>query len=322
MFYLKSGIHLHEIKGIVGVEQKLHGAGAAIADGPRRGHRGLAHLGAHDGRQAGCRRFLDHLLVAALQRAVALEQIHRAAVAVAEHLDLDVARPGQVFLHQHGVVAKGVPGLAPRGGQGLGEFSGTRHHAHALAAAAGGGLEQHRVAHGVGGLFQRRFILVFAVVAGYQGHAGAFHQALGGGFRAHGRDRRGRRADEHDAGRGAGAGEGSVFRQKPVAGMDCLGAGLARGGDDLLGAQIGIARRRRADGHRLVGHGHVQCVAVGLGIDRDRVDAQAPGGADHPTGDLAAVGNQDLVEHGGRSPVAAAGFTCGTRRSAIPRWGG
>ena len=37
-------------------------------------------------------RLLDHLLVAALQRAVALEQVHGIAVPVGEHLDLDVAR--------------------------------------------------------------------------------------------------------------------------------------------------------------------------------------------------------------------------------------
>jgi hypothetical protein len=40
----------------------------------------LAHRRAHLGGHAGGRRFLDHLLVAALQRAVALEQMHRAAV--------------------------------------------------------------------------------------------------------------------------------------------------------------------------------------------------------------------------------------------------
>jgi hypothetical protein len=45
------------------------------------------------GGHAGGRRLLDHLLVAALQRAVALEQVDRiAVVAVAEHLHLDMAR--------------------------------------------------------------------------------------------------------------------------------------------------------------------------------------------------------------------------------------
>jgi hypothetical protein len=36
---------------------------------------------------------------------------------------------------------------------------------------------------------------------------------------------------------------------------------------------------------------------VGVGIDRDRLDAHALGGADHPARDFAAIGDQDLGEH-------------------------
>jgi hypothetical protein len=46
---------------------------------------------------AGRRRFLDHLLVAALQRAVAAAQPQRVAVAVGQHLDLDMARMPRNF---------------------------------------------------------------------------------------------------------------------------------------------------------------------------------------------------------------------------------
>ena len=67
------------------------------------------------------RRFLDHLLVAALQRAVALEQMDDIAVLVAEHLHLDMARAGDIFLDQHAVVAEGGRRLALAGGQRLGE---------------------------------------------------------------------------------------------------------------------------------------------------------------------------------------------------------
>ena len=42
---------------------------------------------------AGRGRFLDDFLVAALHRAVALEEMHDIAVPVAQHLELDVARP-------------------------------------------------------------------------------------------------------------------------------------------------------------------------------------------------------------------------------------
>ena len=62
---------------------------------------------AHRRRHAGRGRFLDHLLMAALQRAIALEQMHGVAVIVGEHLHLDVARPRDIFLDQHAIVAEG-----------------------------------------------------------------------------------------------------------------------------------------------------------------------------------------------------------------------
>ncbi len=37
--------------------------------------------------------------------------------------------------------------------------------------------------------------------------------------------------------------------------------------------------------------------AVGLAEDGDRLDAHLAAGADHPQGDLAAIGNQDALEH-------------------------
>jgi hypothetical protein len=50
--------------------------------------------------------------VAALHRAVALEQVDALALRVGEHLDLDVARPRDVALDQHVVVAETRLGLA------------------------------------------------------------------------------------------------------------------------------------------------------------------------------------------------------------------
>ena len=54
------------------------------------------------------RRLLDDLLVAALDRAVALEEVHHVACAIAEHLDLDVARADDRLLEVDGVVAEGL----------------------------------------------------------------------------------------------------------------------------------------------------------------------------------------------------------------------
>ena len=79
--------------------------------------------------------------------------------------------------------------------------------------------------------------------------------------------------------------------------MHRLGAGVPAGGEDVLHHQIALRRRRRADRDRDVRHLDVKRVAVGLGIDRNGLDTHAPGSLDDPAGDLAAVGNEDALEH-------------------------
>ena len=44
-------------------------------------------------------------------------------------------------------------------------------------------------------------------------------------------------------------------------------------------------------------------VGVGLGIDRDGVDAEPASGGEHAAGDLATIGDQDRFEHGFRPHI-------------------
>ena len=156
MLDLQAGVHLHEVEGAVLVGDELDGARALVADRLGGGDGGLAHRLAPRRVHVGRRRLLDHLLVAALDRAVALEQVEAVAVAVGEDLDLDVARPRQVLLDQHVVVGERGLGLALGAGQGVGELRRLLDHAHALAAAAGRGLDQHGEADALGLLGQQR----------------------------------------------------------------------------------------------------------------------------------------------------------------------
>ena len=79
--------------------------------------------------------------------------------------------------------------------------------------------------------------------------------------------------------------------------MDRVGAGDLGGGDEARNVEVGLARRRRADADVVVGEAHVQRFAVGLRIHGDRLDAEFAAGADDAQRDLAAVGDQDLLEH-------------------------
>ena len=62
--------------------------------------------------------------MAALQRAVALAEMHAFAVAVAQHLDLDVARRAEILLEVDRVVAEGGLGLGAGQREGLGRLVG------------------------------------------------------------------------------------------------------------------------------------------------------------------------------------------------------
>ena len=80
--------------------------------------------------------------------------------------------------------------------------------------------------------------------------------------------------------------------------------------EDGLGVQVALGRRLAAEGVGLVGHAHVQGVAVEVGVDGDGADAQLAAGPDDPDGDLAAVGNEDLLEHAGLSSVIVGLHNC------------
>ena len=83
-------------------QQALDRAGADVVDGPRGLDADLADALAQLLVDGGRGRLLDELLVAALDRAVALAEVDDVAVAVGEDLDLDVARVGQVALEVDG----------------------------------------------------------------------------------------------------------------------------------------------------------------------------------------------------------------------------
>ena len=101
MLDLDARVHLDEEELPVLI-QELECPRAAVADrsgtlrrsaGPCAARSSSARPGAGD--------FLDDFLVTPLHRAVALAQMHGVAVTVGEHLELDMARMVEEFLHVH-----------------------------------------------------------------------------------------------------------------------------------------------------------------------------------------------------------------------------
>ncbi len=296
---LDARVHLDEHVVAVAVEQELDRAGVAVADlageADGVGADAVAQIRVEVGRGGQ----LDDLLVAALHRAVPLEEVDDVALAVGEDLHLDVAGLHDGLLQEDGRVAERGGCLTGGGLDGLAQLGRVLHAAHAAPAAAGDRLDEDGEADLVGGAHQ--FVHVGGGLGGAEdGHA----RRAGGGYRAGlvaGQLQGGRAgADEGDAGFLAGAGQFGVLGQEAVPRVDGVGARPAGGAHDLLDGEVGPHRMPRLpDLVRLVGLQPVQRVAV---LVREHGDGARPEFVARPEradGDLSTVGDQHLAEHPG-----------------------
>ena len=249
--------------------------------------------------------------MAALQRAIALAQVDGVALAVAEHLDLDVARLGQVLLDVDGIVAERGLGLRARGRQREAQIGRRVRDLHAAPAAAGGRLDQHGEAHVLGDLHRLGLARHGAVGARHDRNAEALGGLLGLDLVAHDADVLGRRADEGDLVLFQDLGEAGVLREEAVAGMHGVGAGDLAGGEQARNVEVAFGGGRRADADAFVGEPHVHGIGVGRRMHRDGGDAELLARALDAQCDLSPVGDQDLVEHSllgsGRSAIGSQG---------------
>ena len=133
------------------------------------------------------------------------------------------------------------------------------------------------------------------------GHAGGLHHLDGRDLVAHQADGFGARADEDEAALLDALGEIGVLRQEAVARMDRDRVGHLGGADDGRHVQIGERRLRRPDANGLVGEQHVLGVEVGGGMHRHGLDAELAAGPQNAERNLAAVGDDDFLDHRGYS---------------------
>ena len=299
---LDARVHLHEVVRAVLREQALDRPGGAVARSPRGVDRDLPDPRSQLRRDGGRRRLLDELLVATLDRAVALAEVDDVAVRVGEHLHLDVPRVLEVPLDVDRRVGEVRLPLAPGRRERRLRLVGRGDHLHPLAAAAGRRLHEQRVAE----LLPERDDLLCRVDrigrAGDDRHACRLHAGARGGLVSHQLDRLGRRADPDGARLLDRAGERGVLGQEAISRMDGLGARPADGLDQLLDVEVALGRRAPAERVRLVRPGHVQRRPVGVGVHRDRPHAELAQSPEDADCDLPSIGDHDLGEHATYSP--------------------
>src|SRR5690606_37703787 len=184
----------------------------------------------------------DEFLVAPLDRAVALEQVHGIAEAVGEDLRLDMLGIDDALLEEHLGIAKGLGcfGDYPRVRvlQLLTAVAAT----NAPATATGGGLEHDRVTQTLGFLQRLGQVDDVAFGAGRDRHTRLDHAAPRFGLVAHAANHLGAGTDEFYPTLGADLCKFGVLRQKAVARMQRVTTRVHRQVDQLARAQVATQR--------------------------------------------------------------------------------
>ena len=294
-------VDLDEVEPVLGIDQELAGAGVDIAHGPGQADRGLAKLCADLERQGGGGGLLDQLLVPPLERAVAIPAVHDIAVGIGEDLNLDVARAVDELLEIDARVLECGPGLVARHLKRAAEVRLVAANPHALAPTSGGRLDQHGETDGPGEVEGLGIALDGALGPGHAGHLGRGGDLLGFGLQSHLADRLVGRTDELEVAAPANLGELGVLAQEAVAWVNRLHVGDLGGRDQPGDVQIAVGARGLADADAPIGQLQVRGVAVGLGVDRDHLDAQLLAGSNDSECDLTTIRHQDPLKH--REPL-------------------
>ena len=255
MLDLESRVDLEEPEPPVRVEEEFGRRRVVQVRGACGPDRQVVQRRAFFGRQSGRRRFLDQLLVPALDRAVSLAQRHDRSARVAQQLDLDVTRRPDLAFQVDGTVAEGRPRLRRSRCQGGRQFDRGRDTTHATTTTTGRCLDEQRKPDGLRGREDRLHAIGpidrdRVERPRHDRDAGRLRRPAGRQLVTQCLDRIGSRSDEDQPGVDRGARERRLLRQEPVAGMDRLGPGLQRGRDDRSTAEVtlpaGAGPRRTA----------------------------------------------------------------------------
>mmetsp|Transcript_312 Transcript_312/g.695 ORF Transcript_312/g.695 Transcript_312/m.695 type:complete len:248 (-) Transcript_312:618-1361(-) len=199
VLHLQPRVHFEEIKVLVGVDHHLNGTSRPVVDRPCKHHRLLPHGAPRRLVDEGRRRLLNHLLIAALHRAVALGKIDDVAVRVRDNLDLNVPRLLHKLLHKDPIVAKRRRRLCLREPEALSRLHVVPRDAHALAPSSRRRLDHDGIPNVLGHCDTLGLVLEHPSVSRDRVDLGLLGQELGLDLVAHGFHRHLPRSDKDES---------------------------------------------------------------------------------------------------------------------------
>ena len=114
MLDLNPRVHLDKIKMSILIDEKLNRPRIFVTDGFGKFDGGISHFSAKSRRHQGRWTFLDYLLVAALNRTIALAKVNDAAATVGNDLKFDVVRIEDELLDVNPLIPECFLGLVAR----------------------------------------------------------------------------------------------------------------------------------------------------------------------------------------------------------------
>jgi hypothetical protein len=296
VFDLQARVHLQEIEVVRRIDQELDGPDVLIADLLDRVTGDSRHLTATLFREHRRRAFFDHFLMPTLDAALTFAEMDHVALSIGSDLDLDVVAARDQPLEIQAAIAEMRLCFELRDRKYVRQLVGIARDAHAASTSAGDRFEHEREAQIARGGHRRFAIGQGLFGAWHDGHTSTAHQVARADLVAEGSDRGGARTNETDADVVAHFSKVGVLGQKPVARMNCISSGDLRCADDVGDVQVAAVAGRGSDANGFVRQQHAQRVAIGLRVGDDRADAHLLAGSDDAHGDLATIGDEDLLK--------------------------
>ncbi len=247
--------------------------------------------------------------MAALNRALALDEGDDGAVRIAEQLNLDVTGPWEQALEIDSRITEGRARLGAGSAERAEQPARILDDAHALAAAAGDGLDHQRVADICGDcseLLLSRVRPQGCLRSRHDRHPRAHGSAPRFGLAPHHLDRPGSRPDERQPRIDAGPGKRRILGEEAVPGMNGISVRAPCRVENGADVQVAPHRLVGSDVLRTIGLHHVPGGTVAVRVDGDGGKAHFTARADHPHGNLAAIGDEH--SHSGMFPCFLGGF--------------